>query len=244
MKEFEQLWEMWKPKSIVIFTGAGMSTESGLPDFRSGEGLWQRFNPMELATIQALKHNYDEFHAFYTLRLEQAMGVLPNSGHQILANWEKAGWIQSIITQNVDGLHQVAGSNHVHELHGRLRDIFCFSCNQDAAVEDFLAKKECGYCGGKLRPGIVLFGEALPQKTFSKAQSDAQGSSVFLVLGSSLQVSPANYLPQIAKEFGAYLGICNESATPMDEIFAIRSSEKINRFLEQLNNLLIDRPKI
>ena len=112
--------EEWKSSKIVVFTGAGMSTESGLPDFRSGEGLWKKFDPMKLATVEALEKNYDEFHAFYSLRLEQAIGTRPNRGHEFLAKWEEAGWIQSIITQNVDGFHQGAGSKNVIELHGRL----------------------------------------------------------------------------------------------------------------------------
>lgn len=106
----------WQSSSVVIFTGAGMSTESGLPDFRSGEGLWKQFDPMRLATVQAMKNNYDEFHAFYSLRLQQAMDVKANQGHLTLSDWEKKGWIKSIITQNVDGLHQAAGSENVIEL--------------------------------------------------------------------------------------------------------------------------------
>lgn len=231
----EKFLKKWQSGSVVIFTGAGMSTESGLPDFRSGKGLWKQFDPMRLATVQAMKNNYDEFHAFYSLRLRQAIDIEPNQGHLILSDWERKGWIKSIITQNVDGLHQAAGSENVIELHGRLGDIRCISCAQKNSIENFLEKNLCLYCGGRLRPGVVLFGESLPSGAFEKAQMDSRDGWIFLALGSSLQVSPANYLPQEAKQNGAFLGLCNRESTPLDVIFDIRSSENITDFLTELD---------
>lgn len=230
--------DRWKSAGIVVFTGAGMSTESGLPDFRSGEGLWKRFDPMKLATVEAMERNYDEFHAFYSLRLEQARDTRPNRGHEILAAWEAEGWVKSIITQNVDGFHQGAGSQNVIELHGRLGAIRCCNCDLASTEEEFLVKSSCKRCGGRLRPGVVLFGESLPMGAFQQAQSDSEQAKTFLALGSSLQVSPANYLPQIAKQSGAYLALCNRDQTPLDSIFDLRSHEGIGDFLSQLNRQL------
>lgn len=233
----------WQSNSVVVFTGAGMSTESGLPDFRSGKGLWKQFDPMRLATVQAMRNNYDEFHAFYSLRLQQAIDVKPNQGHLILADWEKKGWIKSIITQNVDGLHQAAGSKNVIELHGRLGDIRCIECDKKSSEENFLEKIPCFHCGGRLRPGVVLFGESLPMSAFEKAQIDSRNAQAFLVLGSSLQVSPANYLPQEAKQKGAFLGLCNHDQTPLDSIFDICSNTNITDFLIKLSNKLVTMDK-
>lgn len=230
----------WKARSVVLFTGAGMSTESGLPDFRSGKGLWKRFDPMQLATVQAMKNNYDEFHAFYSLRLQQVADIEPNQGHLILSGWEKKGWIKSIITQNVDGLHQAAGSGNVVELHGRLRDIRCIWCDQKSSERNFLEKNSCSYCGGRLRPGVVLFGENISMSAFKNAQIDSGKAQIFLTLGSSLQVSPANYLPQEAKQNGAFLGLCNRDQTPLDSIFDIRCTGNITDFLLELDEKLIN----
>lgn len=229
----------WQTGSVVIFTGAGMSTESGLPDFRSGKGLWKQFDPMRLATVQAMKNNYDEFHAFYSLRLQQAIDVKPNQGHCILSDWEKRGWIKSVITQNVDGLHQAAGSKNVIELHGRLGNIRCIYCDEKSSERNFLEKAPCSHCGGRLRPGVVLFGENLPVLAFESAQADSRNAQIFLALGSSLQVSPANYLPQEAKQKGAFLGLCNRDQTLLDSIFDIRSRANITDFLIELNEKLI-----
>lgn len=234
----EDFLAKWQSGSVVIFTGAGMSTESGLPDFRSGEGLWKQFDPMRLATVQAMKNNYDEFHAFYSLRLQQAIDVKPNQGHLILSEWERKGWIKSIITQNVDGLHQAAGSENVIELHGRLGDIRCICCEQKSSEINFLEKTPCSHCGALLRPGVVLFGESLPLGAFEKAQVDSKSAQVFLALGSSLQVSPANYLPQEAKQKGAFLGLCNRDQTPLDSIFNIRSNANITDFLLEVDEKL------
>lgn len=202
----------------VVFTGAGMSTESGLPDFRSkSRGLWEKFNPDELANVNALLYNESEFTEFYRFRLREITKYSPHEGHRILGKWEKAGLIQGIITQNVDGFHHDAGSEHVMELHGTFRKFHCHDCKKEHPREDYLdGKTHCYECSGTIRPGIVLFGEMLPQDVFQKAEEETMRADLFIVLGSSLSVSPANLFPLQAKEKGAKLVIVNRESTPYD----------------------------
>ncbi|MEA4952933.1 MAG: NAD-dependent deacylase [Aminivibrio sp.] len=202
--------------STVVFTGAGMSTESGLPDFRSPGGLWGKYRPEDLASTDALNRNFENFAAFYRQRMETLGEVRPNSGHLTLAEWERKGLVSAIVTQNVDGLHQAAGSKAVHELHGTLRMVRCQSCGREFPAELFSSETACGQCGGKLRPAVVLFGEMLPERTLAEATDLASSCSLFLVLGSSLAVSPANLLPERAKRHGAWLFIVNNTPTHLD----------------------------
>jgi len=202
--------------STVVFTGAGMSTESGLPDFRSPGGLWGKYRPEDLASTDALNRNFEQFAAFYRQRMETLGEVRPNSGHLTLAEWERKGLVSAVVTQNVDGLHQAAGSKTVHELHGTLRKVRCQSCGREFPAERFSSETTCAQCGGKLRPAVVLFGEMLPEKTLDEAMELAASCSLFLVLGSSLAVSPANILPERAKRHGAGLFIVNNTPTHLD----------------------------
>lgn len=219
----------------VVFTGAGMSTESGLPDFRSKNGIWRNVDPMELATTNAMRQDYDRFHAFYADRFEQMGDAAPNRGHEILADWEKRGLVQCIVTQNVDGLHTAAGSINVLELHGSIGSVRCCDCGGRAGREAFIAGEPCAFCGGRLRPGVVLFGEGLPEDALSAAWTEAEKADVFLVLGSSLQVSPANHLPVLAKRGGALLAICNRDVTHLDETADLLCHRGIGEFLAELD---------
>lgn len=203
---------------LVVLSGAGMSTESNLADFRSREGYWARFDPMRLATLSALEREPGEFYAFYRMRLEALNGAEPNSGHRVLAGWEEKGILSAIVTQNVDGLHQRAGSKNVVELHGSLRKASCNRCGAPFSGMELLERTECGKCGGPLRPDVVLFGENLPSQALEESERLASTCGFFLVLGSSLVVSPANSLPRIAKACGARLAIVNREPTPLDGI--------------------------
>ncbi|MFT9486590.1 NAD-dependent deacetylase [Tepidibacillus infernus] len=203
----------------VIFTGAGMSTESNLPDFRSAaSGLWNKFDPLKLATVNAMRNNQEEFKEFYTMRIEAVQNTEPHIGHYIFAEWEEKGLIQSIITQNVDGFHQRAGSKKVAELHGTLRHCNCHDCGQIYPNERFLNNETTCKCGGFIRPSVVLFGENLPDEALDMAEAEAKKADLFIVFGSSLQVSPANYFPSIAKRNGAKLVIVNMEPTPLDDM--------------------------
>ena len=205
-------------KHAVVYTGAGMSTESGLPDFRSkSRGLWEKFNPEELANVNALYNNQEEFTDFYRQRLSEITKHKPHKGHTILADFEKAGLIKSIITQNVDGFHHDAGNHNVMELHGTFRSFHCHNCRKTQSRDAYLAGDvTCTACGDIIRPGIVLFGESLPQDVFLKAEQESLQADLFIVLGSSLSVTPANMFPLQAKESGAKLVIINREPTQFD----------------------------
>ncbi len=202
----------------VVLTGAGMSTESGLPDFRSAKaGLWSKKNPQQLASTFALKHNRDDFISFYQYRIRTLHECKPHLGHMILAKWQKRGIVQNIVTQNVDGFHKQAGSENVIELHGSLRTIHCQRCHQVYDSDLYIHEQFHCTCGGFLRPSVVLFGESLPIDAIEQAWSVAQKAELLIVLGSSLQVSPANQLPLLAKRNGSKFAIINMEPTELDE---------------------------
>ena len=233
MSGIERLAELIRQSSNITFcTGAGMSTESGLPDFRSNGGLWtnnRRFE--ELASTDALRHDHAEFVAFYRWRLTELAKYGPHEGHRVLARWEAAGRIQGVITQNVDGFHHQAGSQAVHELHGSLRVVRCQACGEESPAARLLTEPPLCPCGGKLRPGVVLFGEHLPAAALDAADALSRDADLFIVLGSSLLVSPANYFPQAAKAAGAKLVIVNHEPTPLDPLADLILREPIGDVL-------------
>ncbi len=214
------LADWWLKSSCqVVLTGAGISTESGLPDFRSAQGLWKGNDPRRVASISALYENPQDFYEFYRMRCHNLEAALPNKGHEVLANLMKARLLKAIITQNVDGFHQRAGASRVIELHGSLRASRCLSCGKrygsDVLHESALPK--CSSCGGAIRPDVVLFGENLPFEAMRQAEIETKRSDLFVVIGSSLEVSPANYFPIMARDRGAKLVIINIESTVMDE---------------------------
>lgn len=203
-------------RRTVVFTGAGMSTESGLPDFRGEGGLWKQNRRFEeLASVTALHHEYREFTEFYRWRLQMLEKAKPNRGHEVLASFQRRGLLSALITQNVDGYHEQAGSTGVLNLHGSLRRIHCQRCEAEAPRAAFLdgAEPACPSCSGKLRPSVVLFGESLDSRVLGEAFQVSAQADLFLVLGSSLLVSPANNLPKIAVDRGASLVIVNRDPT-------------------------------
>lgn len=238
----EQLKNLFTSSNrTVIYTGAGMSTESGLPDFRSADrGLWKRFNPNELANVDALHQNPEEFTEFYRYRLSEVTKYQPHEGHFILGEWEQKGLIQGIITQNVDGFHHDAGNKNIMELHGTFREFRCHSCHKDHDREAYLSGAvHCIACDHLIRPGIVLFGEPLPEDTFIKAEEITMETDLFIVLGSSLSVTPANMFPMIAKDHGAKLVIVNREPTELD-IHAdyVIHDRNIKEVLVEINKLI------
>jgi NAD-dependent deacetylase len=239
-KTLERIAErMRTPTSkTVVFTGAGMSTDSGLTDFRSKDGLWSKVDPMELATTQAMRGNYEAFHKFYSQRFEKMGLAEPNSGHRTLADWEAKGLVDCIITQNIDGLHAAAGSKIIYELHGSVGKVRCMECGSPSTQAAFIAKEPCSACGGRLRPGVVLFGESLPNDAMESSWTASENADVFIVLGSSLNVSPANQFPVIAQRAGAFLMICNRDITAMDNIADYRTADGISKFLPELDKLI------
>jgi NAD-dependent deacetylase len=217
-----------------------MSTESGLPDFRSNGGLWKQNRRFEeLASRDALETDYDEHVAFYRWRIEMLAGHEPNDGHRVLADWQRRGLAGPIVTQNVDGFHARAGAADVLELHGTLSAVRCDRCGDERPAAEFLetAGLACA-CGGKRRPGVVLFGEALPADTLRTAWIASERASMFIVLGSSLAVAPANLLPEAAVRAGAPLVIVNRDPTPLDRIATLVINASIGETLRAVDQLL------
>jgi len=185
-------------RNMVLISGAGLSVDSGVKDFRSSSGWWRNIDPRTVATVEALEWNYDLFHEFYATRVTQLKDVAPHRGHSILAEWEKRGMLACVSTQNVDGLHQIAGSQTVHELHGTIREFRCHDCGRPHGEAAFLKKETCP-CGGKLRPNVVLFGESLPEDAWQCTIDALKEADLVLVIGTSLQVAPVNQLPFLTR---------------------------------------------
>ncbi len=208
----------------VVLSGAGISTPSGIPDFRSkNSGLWQRHNPMEVASLTAFRHQPERFFAWVRPLLRDIVNAQPNAAHRAIAALQQAGHIHSIITQNIDGLHQKAGAQRVIEVHGSLETATCTECYRtfpsSEFLDDFLERNvtpHCPACGGLLKPNVVLFGEQLPWQTWQQAEETARSSDLMLIAGSSLAVMPVARLPVEAANHGAAIIIVNQTPTYMD----------------------------
>lgn len=231
MDQIQRLAELIKAsKHCVVFTGAGMSTESGLPDFRSSMGLWQGRNPMLVASIDALYRDTQNCQEFYRTRFLSQEAVEPNEGHYVLARMQQHGYVKSVITQNVDGLHARAGSTDIAELHGSIASSRCDACSKPFPG-DYLRHVQlpalCPDCGGIVRPDIVLFGEHLPEDDWRKAKSEVASTDLLLVIGTSLAVSPANNLFYKAKENGAKTAVINRERISVSADIFIESSAAV-----------------
>lgn len=208
-------------KHAVILTGAGISTPSGIPDFRSsGTGLWSKDEPLDAASLNTFRTRPERFFSWFRPLAGQIFHAQPNPAHLALAKMEAAGKIHSIITQNIDLLHQKAGSKNVIEMHGTMQTLTCTQCYQRVQAQDYLAEfiasgelPRCPACSHLLKPDVILFGEQLPQAAVSKAQKDARACDLMLVAGSSLEVLPVAGLPMQALDRGAHLIIINNTPT-------------------------------
>lgn len=209
----------------VALTGAGSSTPSGIPDFRSpGVGLWERANPMEVASIIVFRRHPKAFYNWIRPLAVTLLKAEPNAGHHALAEMEQCGWLKAVITQNIDGLHQRAGSCEVLEVHGHLREATCIRCYQvlptEELLDDFLASEDvarCPACGGVMKPNVVLFGEQLPVAVLNAAMAHVRRADLMLVAGSSLEVMPVSRLPLTVHEHGGRLIVVNLSPTYVDD---------------------------
>ena len=205
-------------RTLLVLTGAGMSAESGVPTFREAQtGLWARFSPEDLATPEAFAANPERVMDWYRWRRGLVAAAEPNAGHRALARLQRAREGVAVVTQNVDGLHQRAGSTGVVELHGRLSHVRCERCGiaQPWPEDDAGGVLAHAGCGGRLRPDIVWFGEALPEAAWAAAEGLARAADVVLVVGTSGLVHPAAALPGIARRAGAYVIEVNPRPTPL-----------------------------
>ncbi|MEQ9410373.1 MAG: Sir2 family NAD-dependent protein deacetylase [Fuerstiella sp.] len=223
VQEMQQLLDT--SASVVSFTGAGISTESGIPDFRSPGGVWARNRTVDFDEFCRSADGRFEYWRQKAEAHQEFAAASPNVTHATLADWESRGLLRGVITQNIDGLHQAAGSKSVLELHGTAREVACLSCSWrdlvDAWVETFLQDErvpDCPDCGGLIKHATISFGQSLPSAVLSTAARWATETDLFLTLGSSLVVEPAASLPRIAKKYGARLVIINRDSTPLDSI--------------------------
>jgi len=232
----------------IALTGAGISTESGIPDFRGQNGLWRRINPY-YATYTYFIEDPEGFWKLYLTFVRSFREAEPNPAHIGLARLEKLNLLKVIITQNIDGLHQKAGSRNVIELHGNLRTISCTRCGYKytydevfSIIEESSLPPRCKVCNGILKPDVVLFGEPLPYTEISKAYEEASKADLILVLGSSLTVYPAAYIPETVKMHGGKVIIINMEPTEKDHIAEILINAKVGevvpRLVESIENML------
>jgi len=242
-KEVERAAEMLAgSQHAVVLTGAGHSTASGIPDFRSPDtGLWQQVDPMEVASIYGFQRNPKAFYDWIRPLARQMVEAQPNPAHFALAELEEMGVLKAVITQNIDELHHRAGSKRVLELHGTVRTATCTSCLEHLPTTEmwpaFVASAQmphCPYCGGLLKPDVVLFGETLPVHILEEAQRESEQCDVMLVAGSSLEVYPAADLPLRAAQAGAQVIIVNYEPTYMDTRAAVVIRENVAVVLPQI----------
>ncbi len=211
---------------LVALTGAGVSTPSGIPDFRSPDsGLWRDADPMAVASLEAFRRRPLAFYDWLRPLLEIGLAARPNPAHEALRDLEKFGPLETLITQNIDLLHSLAGSVNVLEIHGHLRELICLRCGAICEatphLHEFVAGgtiPRCSLCAAVLKPRVILFGELLSQHLLNRAAAAVTSSDVLLIAGSSLEVYPVNELPWLARQTGSRLIIVNLQPTPADEI--------------------------
>jgi NAD-dependent protein deacetylase/lipoamidase len=229
----------------VALTGAGISVPSGIPDFRTpGTGLWANVDPMEVAHIDVFERDPARFWSYYRPRFQSLSDKRPNAGHEALAELERRGLIEGVITQNIDRLHRAAGSREVIEVHGSIGTSTCRRCEASYGIEevDALFDRDglalCSSCGGPVKPDVVLFGEMLPEAAMARAQKLAEGAELMLCIGSSLAVYPVAGLPQLTLDAGGELAIVTKGPTPYDGDAVVRLEGEVDAELNALAEAL------
>lgn len=237
MTDFEKLRNiMDQSRRMVFFGGAGVSTESGIPDFRSADGLYHQkydYPPEEILSHTFFMRNPEEFYRFYRDKM-LCLNAKPNKAHEKLSAWEQEGRLLSVVTQNIDGLHQAAGSRRVHELHGSVLRNHCMSCGKAYGVERITAcdgVPRCD-CGGVIKPDVVLYEEALPEDTVTAALKDIRSADTLIVAGTSLTVYPAaSYIRYFG---GDHMILINRDETPYDGVADLVIHDKVGEVLSRL----------
>jgi NAD-dependent deacetylase len=226
----------------LVFTGAGISTESGIPDYRSQGGIWDKFRPVYFDEFMSDREAREEYWRRWQELYQGIQQARPNAGHSAIARLDQMGLLEALITQNVDGLHQEAGlaDKKIIELHGNTRRIRCMSCRNITATEEIQARLQSGdaapecECGGYLKPDTISFGQAMPVDAVEKAAALSHTSDFFLVVGSTLLVQPAAHMPVYAKQNNAFLAIVNLSDTPCDNICDVLIRDKAGKVLQRI----------
>lgn len=235
-----------RTRRIVGFTGAGISTESGIPDFRSPGGVWANNRIIEYQEFISSRAGREEAWRQKVIAWPEMREAKPNAGHYAFVELEKRGQLMAMITQNIDGLHHRAGHNpsNVIELHGTMLHAVCLSCGEQISMDEAVARveagelaPECDHCGGYLKTATVSFGQAMPEREMQRAYEAAENCEVFIAVGSSLVVHPAASLPALAKASGATLIIVNRTPTPLDDVADLVVREEIGKALPKLVGL-------
>ena len=240
-QQIERAASLWKQSSFAVaFTGAGISVPSGIPDFRSPGGLWTRFDPFEVATAEALDTNPRGVWEFMLETVELLEQAAPNPAHLALADLEQAQKLMGVITQNIDNLHQEAGSSDVVEYHGNFKRFFCQNCAADRSMDDIRGLTPetipctCLVCGGLIRPDVVFFGESIPAAAQQKSLEMISRADLILIAGTSGEVAPANVLPRQVKINGGRVIEINLGSTMYGDITDIRFDAPVEDILPQL----------
>ena len=239
MDTFKQVADKLRnAEKLVFVTGAGISQESGIPTFRGKDGLWRKYDAMKLATIDAFYEDPKLVWEWYEERRQNILAAKPNRGHEAIAELEKHKQVH-VLTQNIDGLHQRAGSKQVYELHGSIITIKCTVCDfKDKITSSLSELPPLCKCGNILRPDVVWFGEPLPQDVWQDAMVQASSCDVMIVVGTSLVVSPANLLPVYAKQNGATVIEVNLEETPMSSSMDLSLRSSAAKALPELISLV------
>lgn len=234
----------------VVFTGAGISTPSGIPDFRSaGSGQWTKHDPMKVASLSAFRYRPRDFFDWLRPLAATAVKARPNAAHLAVAELQAAGIVKAVITQNIDGLHQQAGSTGVLEVHGSMETLTCPSCRRKYPGREYLTalveNNEFPHCPADqtiLKPDVVLFEEMLPAQVWDEAENASLTADVMIVIGSSLEVGPANMLPGYAVRSGASLIINTRSETYLDGAADVRFPEDVAEVMPAIARQVLNRP--
>ncbi|MBC7114459.1 MAG: NAD-dependent deacylase [Archaeoglobi archaeon] len=231
-------------KHLTALTGAGVSAESGIPTFRDEDGLWKRYRPEELATPEAFARDPEFVWKWYAWRMKKIFSARPNPAHEGFAELERMGILKTLITQNVDDLHERAGSKNVIHLHGKIRILRCIKCGKEIEISsppEIPPLPRCE-CGSLLRPGVVWFGEPLPERELEMAEKEALRSDVMIVAGTSALVQPAASLPLLTKKNGGIIIEINPKDTPLSPFsdFKIRmkAGDAMRALLENIRKLV------
>lgn len=234
-------------KSNIVFTGAGISTESGIPDYRSQGGIWDRFRPVYFDEFMSSRDSREEYWRRWVELYQGLLEARPNPAHLSVAELCKAGLVEAVITQNVDNLHQESGipDERVIELHGNTRRIRCMHCRQLVPTNDVWQRLNNGdtapecTCGGYLKPDTISFGQSMPEDEVKKAAQLSSNCDFFMVVGSTLLVQPAAHMPFFAKNHGAFLAIVNLSETPCDDICDVLIQAEAGKVLPAIARRLL-----
>jgi NAD-dependent deacetylase len=237
-------------ESVVVLTGAGVSVPSGIPDFRSpGTGLWENVNPMEVAHIDVFRREPDRFWHFYSQRFTTLGEKEPNDAHHAIAELERRGLVEGVVTQNIDRLHRAAGSENVIEVHGSIDECVCLECGGRVTLERVLeiidehpGAPECAACISPLKPNVVLFGELLPEEAISDAYGLASNADLLIGVGSSLEVYPVASLPRVTLDSGGRVALVTQGPTPYDRDAEVKLSGDV---VDELGAVLaaLDSPR-